>query len=102
MKNNQFHLRIRCLLLLFFLPFYINCASMTPLTQAAMDGNDSAIRTLLNNGAQINEPNSTNGWTPLYWAIYYQKPDTVQLLLDNGASVITAAIIHSNIYDYVI
>lgn len=60
---------------------------MTQLTQAAMDGNDSAIRMLLNNGAYINEPNSTNGWTPLYWAIYYQKPETVQLLLNNGALV---------------
>jgi hypothetical protein len=65
----------------------IGCAPATPLTKAARDGNVPAIRTLLNNGANINEPDSKQGWTPLYWAIYYNRPDTVQILLDNGAMV---------------
>jgi hypothetical protein len=75
--------------LLFTVSIFIlsGCAAMTPLTQAARDGNVPAIKNLLNSGSNINEHNSSNGWTPLFWAIYYDKPDAVQILLDKGASV---------------
>ena len=60
---------------------------MTPIAKAAMDGDASAIKRLLETGTNINEPDSRHGWTPLFWAIYYNKPDIVQLLLNEGALV---------------
>jgi ankyrin repeat protein len=87
MKDSRFCYTITYFSLLVLIPFYISCATMTPLTQAAKDGNASDVSALLKNGANIDQPNSQHGWTPLYWAIYNDKPDTVQMLLNNGASV---------------
>ena len=60
------------------------CASMTPLTKAASEGNVSAINQLLKNGANINET-TNKGWqaTPLIWALYSRKYEAAKLLIEN-------------------
>ena len=56
----------------------------TPLHLAAGDGQATAAKSLLTDGA---DPNKQDKWgrTPLYQAILSGSPDTVDLLLDFGA-----------------
>ncbi len=58
---------------------------LTTLEQGAVDGDTSGVRTLLDQGADVNARGALGGWTPLMWAAYYGKTETVQLLLDRGA-----------------
>jgi len=62
------------------------CAAKTPLIIASKDGDSSAIQRLLNEGANINEPDS-NGNTPLMYAIWEGKVDVVKSLLQSGADI---------------
>ena len=69
-----------------------SCATMTPLTAAAKEGDVATINKLLNEGAKIDEPNSGN-WsaTPLYWSLTNDcKFEAAELLLKKGANVNSA------------
>ncbi|KAL4237944.1 hypothetical protein ACF0H5_002654 [Mactra antiquata] len=62
----------------------INDAGLTPLHQAVLDGNESAVRLLVSHGADINKQDD-DSWTPLHAACAEGHADIVQFLLDNGA-----------------
>ena len=77
------------------LPLFIlqltSCATMTPLTAAAKQGDVAMINKLLNEGAKVDEPNSGK-WsaTPLYWSLFDCKFEAVELLLKKGANANSA------------
>lgn len=56
------------------------------LTEAAKAGNASAVRELLESGADVNQQDK-NGWTALNWAAGGKHLETVKLLLEHGADV---------------
>jgi hypothetical protein len=62
------------------------CAVKTPLIIASKDGDSSAIQKLLNEGANINEPDS-NGNTPLMYAIWSKKTKVAKHLIESGANI---------------
>ncbi len=55
----------------------------TPLHRAAAFGNESTIRLLLDAGAVVNTEDH-NGDTPLSWASWYARPDSILRLLCYG------------------
>lgn len=61
---------------------------LTPLMQAARDGEDREIKSLLERGAKVNEPDRY-GWTALNYAVAGLDSDKVKLLLGGGAEVNT-------------
>jgi len=64
--------------------------SWTALIWASRSGSIDAIRLLLDSGADINRPGSTeDNWdaTPLQHAILQRQPAAVRLLLDRGADL---------------
>jgi ankyrin repeat protein len=64
------------------------CATMTPLTAAAKEGDLTLINKLLYEGAKIDEPSSGKwGGTPLYWSLFDCKYEAAELLLAKGANV---------------
>ena len=65
-----------------------SCATMTPLTAAAKQGDVARINEFLNEGAKIDEPNSGK-WsaTPLYWSLFDCQFEAAELLLKKGANV---------------
>jgi ankyrin repeat protein len=60
----------------------------TPLHWASSNGNDSAMRVLVEFGAEIDRQDN-NGWTALITAIAIMQPSCVELLLALGADVVT-------------
>jgi len=76
------------LILLFTITGCATTMTMTPLTQAARDGDVVMINKLLNEGAKIDEPNP-GSWNavPLIWSLESCKRDTAKLLLDKGARI---------------
>jgi cytochrome c len=64
------------------------CATMTPLTAAAKEGDIAMISKLLNEGAKIDESNSAK-WSgaPLYWSLFNCKYEAAELLINKGANV---------------
>ncbi|XP_045173998.2 protein phosphatase 1 regulatory subunit 27-like [Mercenaria mercenaria] len=62
----------------------INDAGLTPLHQAVLDGNDSAVRLLVAHGADINKQDD-DSWTPLHAACAEGYADIVAFLLEKGA-----------------
>lgn len=61
------------------------CAS-TPLIKASADGDSLAVQQLINQGANINEPDS-GGYTPLMHAIWSEKTETAKVLINKGADI---------------
>jgi ankyrin repeat protein len=59
----------------------------TPLSQAAWADRTEAARLLINHGADVNQRNHMEGYTPLHWAASSEKNDAslVRLLLNKGA-----------------
>jgi ankyrin repeat protein len=57
----------------------------TPLADAARAGDVAAIRNLIRQGADPNEPTGGNNWTPLLHAIHTAQIKSVEALLDGGA-----------------
>ena len=64
----------------------VQVAAAGDLADAAMRGDAAAVATLLDGGADVNEPRS-DGATALHWAVYEDRPDLVALLIDSGADV---------------
>lgn len=67
------------------------CITMTPLTNAAKDGNISTMNALLDKGANVNEV-SSGRWSsmPLHWALVDDNKNSyevVKLLISKGADV---------------
>jgi uncharacterized protein len=57
----------------------------TALMLAASNNHAPLIRLLLQNGAEINHQEQTQGWTALIWAAKRGHSDTVGVLLEMGA-----------------
>jgi len=58
---------------------------MTPLIDAARDGDTTTIRALVAHGASPNETGGVNGWTPLEHAVHKNQLQSIETLLDAGA-----------------
>jgi ankyrin repeat protein len=65
----------------------ISCYSRptSPLTSAARSGDAQTIRTLVSRGANPNEPDGVNDWTPLEHAVHKHQTASLVALLDAGA-----------------
>src|SRR5689334_17448544 len=59
-------------------------ASGSQVADAVMTGDQAALRTLLQQQADVNAP-QVDGATALHWAVYRDDLDTVDLLLRAGA-----------------
>ena len=62
------------------------CSSTTPLIKASTQGNYLSVQKLINEGANINEPDS-NGMTPLMHAILCQNVEAIETLIKKGADL---------------
>jgi hypothetical protein len=56
-----------------------------PLTLAARAGDLEAITAMLDGGADVNAPDSEEGWPPLFHAVYMREAAAIVLLLERGA-----------------
>lgn len=72
---------------------YKNCLEIvhpetghTPLTLAASRGDRTSMKLLLDHGANVDQPNALNDWTPLMYAVYLNRLDLAKILLDKGAN----------------
>jgi len=66
--------------------FHRQSDNITTLNLAVANDRPDIAKSLLENGANVNERNAT-GFTPLHLAIVRNNPDMVSLLVDNGANV---------------
>jgi len=64
----------------------LHAAAVAPVADAAMRGDKDAVRTLLKQGADVNEPQG-DGMTALHWAAASGQVDLVETLLYAGANV---------------
>lgn len=60
--------------------------SRPPLTRAARGGDLDTIKRLLDGGADVNAPDSEEGWPPLFHAVDKRQAAAVVLLLERGAN----------------
>jgi len=56
------------------------------LTRCAANGDNECLEVLIVKGEDINKYDK-RGWTPLLWAVYYDKPETVEFLIKKGVNV---------------
>ena len=61
-----------------------NSDGQTPLHYAAMEGYKEIVELLIAEGADLNAKNGLLGKTPLDWAIFFKKTETVNLLRKHG------------------
>ncbi|WP_347173009.1 ankyrin repeat domain-containing protein [Polaribacter uvawellassae] len=57
---------------------------LTPLIGAAVGGNISIGKKLINSGAKINHKDIINNAAAIHWAIFYNNDDFFKLLIKNG------------------
>jgi ankyrin repeat protein len=82
-------MKYRNLFFIFIIAIFLivsGCATTTPLIKASERGDSLAVQKLLNEGANINEPDSS-GYTPLVYAIWSGKTETVKVLINKGADI---------------
>jgi ankyrin repeat protein len=82
MKNRNF-LIVFIIVMLFII---YGCAAKSPLIRASSSGDSSTVQKLINEGANVNEPDS-RGYTPLMHAVWSRDVETVQVLLNKGVDV---------------
>ena len=73
-------------ILLLGIALITSCAAKSPLIQASSQGDVLTAQKLIQEGANINEPDS-NGYTPLQYAIWSGDDKIAKLLIDKGANV---------------
>src|SRR5262249_17964386 len=61
-------------------------AGRSDVADAVMNGNQAAVRTLLQQKADVNAP-QVDGATALHWAVYRDQPEVALLLIKAGAKV---------------
>jgi ankyrin repeat protein len=61
--------------------------ALTPLMQAANDGNKKAVETLIKEKADLNAKDPEQKRTALYFAISNEHKEVIKLLIENGASL---------------
>jgi len=66
-------------------PKVVSSGGYTPLHRAAEQGRNDTIKSLIDNGADIDAHD--NGATPLYYAALNRNYESVQLLIDKGAQI---------------
>ena len=67
------------------------CAETPAMTRAARAGDLEAIKTLLASGADVNVPDSDDGWPPLFHAVVGRQTAAIVLLIERGANPNQAA-----------
>ncbi|AOA61360.1 Cyclin-dependent kinase (CDK) inhibitor [Komagataella phaffii CBS 7435] len=65
--------------------FQCNAEGLLPLHIVASLGNHNLITLLLDHGADVNQLDKLNKWTPMFYAVIQGNPQTVELLIANGA-----------------
>jgi ankyrin repeat protein len=65
---------------------FSGCAAQTPLIKATSSDDSLAVQKLINEGANINEPDR-RGMTPLMYATQYDNIEMVEALIKKGADV---------------
>jgi len=65
----------------------LNNAGESPLMMAALKGDATSAKMLLDSGAKVNQP----GWSALHYAATGPEPKLVQLLIERGAEVDAAS-----------
>jgi ankyrin repeat protein len=63
-----------------------SAASKSPVADAASKGDRAAVRTLIQQKADVNEP-QVDGATALHWAVYREDGELVDMLVRAGANV---------------
>src|SRR6187549_3962775 len=61
-------------------------ASKSPVAEAASKGDRAAVRTLIQQKADVNAP-QVDGATALHWAVYREDGELVDMLVRAGADV---------------
>src|SRR3954447_22008322 len=64
----------------------LNGAGRSDVADAAMNGDNAALRTLLQQKSDVNAP-QVDGATALHWAVYRDDLDALDLLVRAGAKV---------------
>ncbi len=67
----------------------MDIAHSSDIANAAQKGNNTAIRTLIEGGGAVDEP-QIDGTTALHWAVHFDDIEAAQLLIRAGASVSVA------------
>ena len=79
---------LNSLLYLYLITFLVGCgASSQTLRDAAIDGNLQSVKRAVESGADINNPDPMNGYTPLHLAVANDHKDVVKYLVDNKAKI---------------
>src|SRR4051794_8578728 len=63
-----------------------SAAGKSPVADAASKGDRAAVRTLIQQKADVNAP-QVDGATALHWAVYREGPELVDMLVRAGADV---------------
>ncbi len=64
---------------------YVGPDSNSPLHWAAWNGHAEVVAVLLEDGAEINQQRTLDGWTPLFCATWNGHIDVMEMLLQHGA-----------------
>jgi ankyrin repeat protein len=81
-------LALQLVLIYALIQLLIGCATMTPLTKAALDGDIVAIRSLLRKGNSVNEASKGKYYAqPLHWAARQGHVESAKELLEAGADI---------------
>ena len=76
------------LLYLYLLAFLVGCGQPIQASRdAAADGNLKSVKRAVESGADINNPDPMNGYTPLHLAVANDHKDVVKYLVDNKAKI---------------
>ncbi len=78
-----------------------NNYGLSPILQAASYGYDQIVRTLIEAGADPNDQQPFDGWTPIFYSVVNSDLEVIKVLLDNGASLDIKDSTGKNVFEYV-